>query len=70
MEERDERRYEDGEQIALGFGHVERRLDDLETALAEILAEMANAETPEERREALIAAATPTMRVRLERLGA
>ena len=47
--------------------HIERRLDDAETAVAEILWAVAGAETPEERREALLRLGTPTMRARLNR---
>ena len=47
--------------------HNEMRQDDAETAVAEILWAMAGAETPEERREAILRLGTPTMRARLNR---
>ena len=64
MDERNERRFEDSEQIALGFGHVERRIDDLEVGLVEALEAFAVAETREERLEALdrLCERQPTMK--------
>ena len=48
--------YGDPEAIADGFGHVEGRIDDLETTLAGILYRLADAETREERHAAITAA--------------
>lgn len=53
------------DRIDLSFGHVERRIDDLETELAALLWGMAGAETAEERRAAIDAFATETMRAGL-----
>ena len=47
--------------------HNETRQDDAETAVAEILWAMAGAETPEDRREAILRLATPTMLAHLDR---
>ena len=60
----EERRFEDPEAIALSFGHVERRLDDLEAALIGALERIAVAETAEERLRALdeLCEALPTMK--------
>ncbi|MDP8899928.1 MAG: hypothetical protein M3N33_02030 [Actinomycetota bacterium] len=46
-------RFADPEEIALSFGHVEGRIDDLDTALIVALRGLADAETREERWQAI-----------------
>ena len=59
----EERRFEDPEETALSFGHVERRIDDLEAALIGALERIAVADTKEERLAAIdaLCEALPTM---------
>ena len=59
-----EPRYDDPEAVALSFGHVERRIDDLETALIAALERIAVAETAGERLAAIdaLCEALPTMK--------
>ncbi len=59
-----ERRYDDLEEIALSFGHVEGRIDDLEVALIGALEKLAAGNTAEERMAALdaLCEALPTMK--------
>ncbi len=59
-----ERRYDDPEEIALSFGHVEGRIDDLEVALIGALEKLAAGNTAEERMAALdaLCEALPTMK--------
>ena len=44
-----ERRYDDPKEIALGFGHVEGRIDDIEVALISASEKIATGITAEER---------------------
>ncbi len=59
-----QRRYENPEEIALSFGHVEGRIDDLEVALIGALERIAAGTTAEERLAALdaLCEALPTMK--------